>query len=111
MGSTGRTLLSPMGDRSRPSVRLGNLLTARTLILLLLCAAKGIWFVLEQPSSSLMEYHTLFQRFLKLVPLRKLRMNMGDYGGGSLKPTLLYSSHLVSIKGLPVFTLTWFKGI
>lgn len=100
-----------MGDRSRPSVRLGNLLTARTLILLLLCAAKGIWFVLEQPSSSLMEYHTLFQRFLKLVPLRKLRMNMGDYGGGSLKPTLLYSSHLVSIKGLPVFTLTWFKGI
>ena len=100
-----------MGDRSRPSVRLGNLLTARTLILLLLCAAKGIWFVLEQPSSSLMEYHTLFQRFLKLVPLRKLRMNMGDYGGGSLKPTLLYSSHLVSIKRLPVFTLTWFKGI
>ena len=90
-------MLKPMGDESKPSVRLGNLLTARTLVLLLLCAAKSIFFVLEQPASSLMEYHKLFQRFLKMILLRKIRINMGDFGGASLKPTILYSSHLATV--------------
>ena len=83
-----------MGNTSAKSVQLGNLLTARTLVILLICAAKQVWFILEQPSSSLMEYHVLFQRFLALIPLRKLAMNMGDFGSATLKPTHLYSSVL-----------------
>lgn len=93
-GSTMRSRSNPMGDRSRPSVHAGNVLTTRTLILLLLCAAKGIWFVLEQPSSSLMQYHCIFQRFLRLISLKKLSMHMGDFGADTLKPTILYSSSL-----------------
>lgn len=81
-----------MGDKTRPSVRLGNVLTARTLLLMLLCAAKGIWFVIEQPHSSLMEHHVLFQKFLRLVSLRKMKIMMADYGAKTLKPTILYSS-------------------
>ena len=41
-----------------------------------------------------MELHTLFQRFIKIVALRKLKINMGDYGAPTLKPTILYSSPL-----------------
>lgn len=70
----------------------GNILTARALILMLLCAAKGVWFVLEQPSSSIMERLPLFQKFLALKPMFKMSINMADYGGPTLKPTVLYSS-------------------
>ena len=41
-----------------------------------------------------MELHTLFQRFIKIAALRKLKINMGDYGAPTLKPTILYSSPL-----------------
>ena len=82
-----------MGNGNCRSTRLGNLLTARTLILLWVLAAKGCWWIVEQPSSSLMEYHVLFQRFLSMIPVRRLSICMADYGGPTLKPTYLYSSH------------------
>ena len=84
-----------MGDLSCKSTRLGNLLCARTLVILWLCAAQSIWFVLEQPSSSLMELHCLFQRFIRRVPLRKLTIRMADFGSDTAKPTILYSSFLL----------------
>lgn len=83
-----------MGDPRYPSTRLGNLLAARTLVLVLVAAALGVWVVVEQPSSSLMEYHVLFQRLLKILPLRKLPMQMADFGADTAKPTYLYSSTL-----------------
>lgn len=95
-GSTMRSRTQPMGDTSRPSVQLGNLLTARTVVLLILAAAKGCWWVCEQPSSSLMERHVLFQRMLHLVAVRKLRIRMSSYGAPTHKPTILYSSPLLS---------------
>lgn len=87
-----RSPSNPLGRRDSECVRNGNLLAARTLLLLLVCAAKGVWFVLEQPSSSIMERLPLFQRFLHLKPLKRMSINMADYGGPTLKPTLLYSS-------------------
>lgn len=81
-----------MGDRTKPSVKAGNTITARTIILMLLCAAKGIWFIVEQPQSSLMQFHVLFQRQLKLVGIRMLNIKMADFGAETLKPTILYSS-------------------
>ena len=92
--STGRSKATPMGSPSSPSARLGNLLAARTLVLLLVAASLGVWVVVEQPSSSLMEYHVLFQRLLKLLPLRKLSVQMADFGADTPKPTSLYSSTL-----------------
>ncbi|CAK8999972.1 Putative rhamnose biosynthetic enzyme 1 [Durusdinium trenchii] len=90
-GSTGRSIANPMGYGE--SCRIGNLLVSRTMVILLICAAKCVWFCLEQPGTSIMELHTLFQRFIKIVALRKLKLKMGDYGAPTLKPTILYSSH------------------
>lgn len=94
-GSTGRSRSRPMGDLTCKSTRLGNLLCARTLVILWLCAAQSVWFVLEQPSSSLMELHCLFQRFIRRIPLRKLTIRMADFGSATAKPTILYSSFLL----------------
>ena len=93
-GSTGRSKVHPMGSSKSASAKMGNLLCARTLILLLVCAAQGVMFVLEQPATSLMEFHDLFQRFIKLVPTHKLLIQMCDYGSPTKKPTLLYSRPL-----------------
>ena len=51
-GTSGRTDLNPAGNTDRGSVRLGNLLAHRCMLLMILAAARGIWFFLEQPSSS-----------------------------------------------------------
>lgn len=101
-GSTGRSRSRPMGDLTCKSTRLGNLLCARTLVILWLCAAQSVWFVLEQPSSSLMELHCLFQRFIRRIPLRKLTIRMADFGSATAKPTILYSSHR-AIDDLPSY--------
>lgn len=76
-------------------MKAGNLLASRCLVLCLIACAKGVWFVLEQPRTSIMESHPLFQAFLKLVTTRKYVMKMSDYGGPTQKPTILYSSNLV----------------
>ena len=73
------------------------------VLLLLLCAAKACWYIVEQPSSSLMEYHVLFQRLLKLVQLKKIYINMGDFGSPTLRPTILYSSGLAMNPALSDF--------
>lgn len=101
--STGRSRANPMGNTDYPSTRLGNLLAARTLILLWLCAAKSIWYIVEQPSSSLMQYHDLFQRFAKAIPMLRFSMKMCDYGAATAKPTFLYTGPLISILMFGVF--------
>ncbi|CAK8991732.1 unnamed protein product [Durusdinium trenchii] len=90
-GSTQRSIANPMGQGE--SCRIGNLLVSRLCVVLLICAAKCVWFCVEQPGTSIMEYHTLFQRFIKIVAVRKLKFMMGDYGAPTLKPSILYSSH------------------
>ena len=92
-GSTLRTKLKPLGDKSRPSVALGNLLTSRAIVIIMIIAAKGCWWVLEQPSTSLMHLHPLFQAMLKLLEgVRKKTIRMSKFGAPTKKPTLLYSS-------------------
>ena len=91
-GSTLRSVASPLGRSDSESVRIGNLLAARAIILLLIASAKSIFWILEQPGTSIMYLHPLFQRLIKLIPVQQFRMNMGDYGGHSKKPTILYSS-------------------
>ena len=46
-GSTGRSKGMPMGNPQSPSARMGNLLTARTMILMLVAAALNVWVILE----------------------------------------------------------------
>ena len=72
----------------------GNCLASRALILMLLCSAKGVFWCLEQPKTSTMEWHPLFQALLRLVTVRKISFRMARFGAPTPKPTILYSSHL-----------------
>ena len=94
MGSTKRTRTNPLGRRDSASVLAGNCMCARALILILIAAAKGCMWLLEQPLSSTMEYFPLFQHVLRLVPVRKFTFRMSKFVGPTAKPTILYSSNL-----------------
>lgn len=100
-GSTLRTRASPEGRKDSESVRNGNILATRAFIICILCATRGIHFILEQPRSSVMEFHPAFQSMARLISMYRLSMNMSDYGGPTKKPTILYSSHSA------VFSTTW----
>ena len=71
-----------------------NHMVARVVILLLLCQARGVWWMLEQPVNSLLERHPLFISFLRLpgVRVRRLTTSMLWFGGKTRKPTWIYSS-------------------
>ncbi|CAK9060067.1 Putative rhamnose biosynthetic enzyme 1 [Durusdinium trenchii] len=101
-GSTKRSALSPEGDPSAPSVRDGNIILCRTLVLLYICAALRVWFMLEQPKGSIMQEHPAFRNFIKHVSLWRHYIAMRDYGAPTQKPTWLYSS-LKCIESLSQF--------
>lgn len=104
-GSTFRSRERPLGRPDSEAVKLGNLLCVRALILIILCSSKGIWWVLEQPMTSVMEWHPMFQRALKLLGMRKLMVSMGRFGGPTDKKTLLYSSSLSVLELRSTFNL------
>ncbi|CAK9095839.1 unnamed protein product [Durusdinium trenchii] len=94
-GSTGRSSQRPLGKQEYKSVQDANIMVARVVILLLLCEARKIWWMLEQPVNSLLERHPLFEAFLRLpsVHVRRLTTAMCWFGGRTRKPTWVYSSH------------------
>ncbi|CAK8999286.1 Putative rhamnose biosynthetic enzyme 1 [Durusdinium trenchii] len=93
-GSTLRSKSQPLGRPDSLKVQEGNVMTARVMVLCVLAAATASWWVVEQPSSSIMEYHPTFQKTLALLRgVRKLSICMANYGGESRKGTYLYSSH------------------
>ena len=97
-GTCLRSKLNPLGNTDLPCVETGNLLAARACVLCLLCACKMIWWVLEQPASSTLEYLPVFQDMVRLIPSRRLRIHMSHFGGPTKKPTFLYSSGLHAIR-------------
>ena len=56
--------------------------------------------------TSVMEWHPMFQKTLKLLGMRKLMVSMGRFGGPTDKKTLLYSSTL-SVFEFSVLFLTF----
>ena len=75
----------------------GNYLVARLVLLLFISAAKRLFDVVEQPSGSLLQFHTSFQTFCKKVKTWRKFVSMGDYGAGSEKGTWLYSGALADL--------------
>ena len=69
-GSTKRSPTRPLGRPDSEAVRNGNVMTARVCILLLLAATRGVWSILEQPSTSLMHLHPTFQRVMAMMNIR-----------------------------------------
>ena len=91
-GSTLRSRTRPLGRKDSGAVRDGNVLAARALVLCILAAAKGCFWLLEQPASSIMELHPLFQAAIRLLGMHRLCIAMGRYGAPTPKRTILYSS-------------------
>lgn len=92
--STLRSESNPMGRSDSEAVRNGNILACRCFILLLLASCKGCWWLMEQPSTSTMEFMPCFQHLMALVSVRKMVLSLADYGSPTLKRTNLYSSNL-----------------
>ena len=88
-----RNFCFPLGDEEVPSVAAANIMVARVLLLQWIFMCRMIFCVLEQPASSWMQYHDQFQEFLRIFPLWRHSVNMGDFGADSQKSSWLYSSH------------------
>lgn len=93
-GSTRRSKSSPLGDQAAPSVKIGNLMATRCAIILLIAAARSLFWILEQPQNSLFQFHPLVEKVLSMVPAYRYSMRMGDYGARSQKLTWLYTCQL-----------------
>ena len=91
-GTSKRSKHFPLGDQTVPSVRIGNKMVSRTILALLLCQIRRIWWVLEQPQGSLMESHPRFRWMLKRLRVYRVRICMSWFGASSEKPTWLYSN-------------------
>ena len=103
--STLRSESNPMGRSDSEAVRNGNILACRCFILLLLASCKGCWWIMEQPSTSTMEFMPCFQHLMAMVRVRKMVLSLADYGSPTLKRTNLYSSHLFkSERSMHLFT-------
>ena len=90
---SGRSARRPEGDELKLWVRDANIMTARVVLLMQLCQALQLPFILEQPGGSSMEK---MPRFLSLrlntVLLFVCSVWMRAYGHMSMKRTLFYSN-------------------
>ena len=103
MGSTGRRYGSPEGNPHVLSVRQANALFARVCVLCALCAIRQVYFIIEQPASSMPFVLQSFLRLRQSNPvvrgqkLKRHHMWMGALGHALPKPTVLwgcYPEHL-----------------
>ena len=70
--------------------RYGNIMTARMILLLLLLEIRQVWWVLEQPMTSMMDKLDLWRCLTCRV--KRLSTCMGAFGAETQKPTWLLSS-------------------
>ena len=100
----------PLGEEAYASVSTGNILCARTLIIVWVAASLACWWLVEQPQGSWMQQHPCFQHVLRALNVYRYRLAMGDYGAKSQKPTWLYSSDLVEIE-IQCFWRIWYSPL
>ncbi len=83
--------MSPLGDCTSEAVRGGDTMVARCCILIFLAAARGIFWVVEQPRGSLLDQHPCFQRTMQVIDMWRKHIKMINYGAGTETATWLYS--------------------
>ena len=82
----------PLGYSGATGVREANMQAAFLALVALVCEAKGILWVIEQPQGSLFECHPRWQWLMQRVRIYKVFLWMQDFGHSCPKPTWLYSS-------------------
>ena len=73
-----RSIDCPLGRQDSESVRLGNLLCCRAVLLLLIAASRGVYWLLEQPALSALEFFPYldYARRLKILNCRFMDSGM-----------------------------------
>ena len=66
-----------------------NALVERLVLALEICASRGVAWIIEQPSSSLMWEYPAMRACLQRHAAAEVRLDMGAYGADSPKPTTL----------------------
>ena len=81
VGTSKRSPVTPWGDQDRPHVVLGNLLMSRTILLVFLVTAlKGRWYI-EQPASSAAQWYPRLEYMLSRIPVWVSQWWARHYGG------------------------------
>ena len=87
--STGRHL-QPEGNRLSRQVVGQNALVERLVLVLEILTLRGVFWIIEQPTNSVMWDYPAMQACLQRHGIRQgVQLDMGAYGGTSLKPTTL----------------------
>ena len=87
-----RTANNAAGDESKGLVREANNLVRNVALLLGIAHCRGIYFILEQPSSSQMKNYSWIQRLARALRLKKVSTWMRCFGHVIPKPTYLLAN-------------------
>ena len=96
MGHTHRSASQPWGDRGREDVVNGNIMAKYVGVLIELCSLRNVFWLIEQPSSSLILFYKPIRRRVRSVKSRVLGAGverkfvwLGYFGHRMFKPTVL----------------------
>ena len=90
MGTSGRRNHQAAGEwQTRPKIKCQNALAARVAALCFLASARDVWWIVEQPSSSLMFRYLPWACVAEGLRPSFIRTHMGAFGGPTAKLTLL----------------------
>jgi hypothetical protein len=92
-GSSGRNPAQPMGDANKVFVRQANIMVSRVVLLLHVLRARRVFWILEQPQNSLLQFHVRFQDFIRDYTVYRAHVPLGVFGSDTRKPVWLYSGH------------------
>ena len=90
-GTSKRSKGNPLGDTKVSSVREGNVMAARLCIILYINIARAVFFLVENPVNSLLEWSPRMQELAKKFELLRTTIQQGNFGAFSQKPTWLYT--------------------
>lgn len=91
-GTAQRSMANPLGQQQHESVKNGNVLAARTMLIAMIAASLGCWWIVEQPTGSWMECLPVWQDVMSRMDVYRHSTQMAKFGSLSKKPTWLYSS-------------------
>jgi len=92
---TKRSKAYPNGDQCRKSVRDGNIMIARCMLMILFANAKKITWALEQPMNATSMYLDRFQSMLTMVAAHTGLVYLKPFGAYTSKPLRSSSQRFV----------------
>jgi len=74
-----RSKAKPLGNQSLKYIKDANLMATRVVLLMWLCTATGLAFVLEQPQGSTLEMNPRFQEYMRKHKVYRKSIKMKDW--------------------------------